>query len=314
MAAERDDLAGRVLEVAGPEQTTYDQVVERIARITKRDPLKLPVPVSLASMVLRAANALGADVPLDSGQLTMLSEGNVVTAPDGNALTTVFGIAGTSLDEGLSKLADSQPEVLPDEGVGALMRKRFWADIDGSAMSPEGLFEHFVSHFAECTPWHFDVRAEPGTPTVPALGTTMTLKLPLRGNVQIRVLELEERRMTVCTVSGHPLAGAVRFLSEQRGAAVRFEVQVYDRPSNVADWLVMNPIGARLQNATWRETVERVLKESRGRAPAGVEHDTAKLDEDQAREVNEWLERLVTAQHQVDHEVRRDVRPGRSRA
>ena len=310
MAAERDDLAGRVLEVAGPEQTTYDKVVERISRITNRDPVRLPVPVPLASMVLKAANALGADVPVDSGQLTMLSEGNVVTSPDGNALTTVFGIPGTSLDDGLRMLADAQPEVLPEEGVGALMRKRFWADIDGSAMTPEALFQHFVSHFAECTPWHLDVAAEPGTPTVPALGTTMTLKLPLRGNVQIRIIELEARRMTVCTVSGHPLAGAVRFLSEQRGAAVRFEVQVYDRASNVADWLVMNPIGARLQNATWRETVERVVKESGGRAPEGVAHEAAKLDEDQAREVNEWLERLVTSQHQTDHEVRRDVRPG----
>ena len=116
--------------------------------------------------------------------------------------------------------------------------------------------------------------------------------------------------MTVCTVTGHPLAGAVRFLAEQRGAAVRFEVQVYDRPSNVADWLVMNPIGARLQNATWRETVERVVKESGGRAVKGVEHEFAKLDEQQAREVNEWLERLVMAQRQADHEVRRDVRPG----
>jgi NADH dehydrogenase len=130
--------------------------------------------------------------------------------------------------------------------------------------------------------------------------------------VQIRIVELEDRRMTVCTVAGHPLAGAVRFLSEERGPKVRFEIQVYDRAANVADWLVMNPIGARLQNATWRETVERVVKESRGRAPAGVEHDFSTLDEQQAAEVNEWIERLVVAQRQVDHEVRQDARPGDS--
>ncbi len=310
IAVERDDLASRVLEIAGPEQTTYDDVVDRLARITKRDPLRLPVPVPLASMALRAANALGADVPVDSGQLTMLSEGNVITSPEGNALTTVFGLKGTPLDEGLARLADSQPELLPDEGVGALTRKRFWADIDGSHLTPEELFQHFVSHFADCTPWHVDVGAEPGTPRVPELGAVLTIKLPLRGNVQIRILELDERRMTVCTMSGHPLAGAVRFLSEQRGAQVRFEVQVYDRAANVADWIVMNPIGARLQNATWRETVERVVKESQGATPKGVEQETAKLDEPQSAEVNEWIERLVLAQHQIDHEVRRDARPG----
>ena len=310
MAAERDDLATRVLEVAGPEVTTYDDVVDRIARITKRDPVRLPVPVPLASLALKAANALGADVPVDSGQLTMLTEGNVVTSPDGNALTTVFGLEGTPLDKGLAQLADAQPELLPEEGVGALTRKQFWADIDGSRLTPEALFQHFVSHFAECTPWHVDVAAEPGTPRVPELGAVLTLKLPLRGNVQIRIVELEERVMTVCTMAGHPLAGAVRFLSEQRGGQVRFEVQVYDRAANVADWIVMNPIGARLQNATWRETVERVVKESGGHAPKGVQQEIEKLDEPQAGEINEWLERLVVSQRQVDHEVRRDARPG----
>jgi uncharacterized protein YbjT (DUF2867 family) len=310
IAAERDDLAHRVLEVAGPQQTTFDDVVSRLSRITKRDPVRLPIPVPLASMALKAANALGADLPVDAGQLTMLSEGNIVMSPEGNALTTVFGLRGTSLDDGLRMLADAQPEMLPDEGVGALNRKRFWADIEGSRMSPEELFRHFVSHFAECTPWHLDVAAEPGTPNVPELGATLTLNLPLRGHVQIRVLELEERHMTVCTLSGHPLAGAVRFLSEARGTAVRFEVQVFDRAANVADWLVMNPIGARLQNATWRETVERVVKESGGRAAKGIEQHTEKLDEAQAKEVNEWLERLVVAQRQADHEVRRDARQG----
>ena len=240
----------------------------------------------------------------------MLGEGNVVTNPSGNALTTVFDLAGTKLDKGLAMLADSQPELLPEEGIGALRRKRFWAEIDGSRLSPEMLFRHFVSHFADCTPWHVELEAEPGTPKVPELGAVLTISLPLRGNVQIRIVELEVRRMTVCTVEGHPLAGAVRFLTEQRGAAVRFEVQVYDRAANVADWLVMNPIVARLQNATWHETVERVVKESGGRAPRGVEREFTKLDADQGREVNDWLEGLVLAQRQADHEVRRDTQPG----
>jgi NADH dehydrogenase len=173
-------------------------------------------------------------------------------------------------------------------------------------MNADMLFGHFVSHFAECTPWHVNLDAEPGTPRVPELGATLTIALPLRGNVQIRIVELEPRRMTVCTVAGHPLAGAVRFLAEERGSAVRFEVQVFDRAANVVDWFVMNPIGARLQNATWRETVERVLKESGGTAARGVESEIVTLDDDQLNEVNEWLERLVLAQRQADHEVRRD--------
>jgi hypothetical protein len=41
-----------------------------------------------------------------------------------------------------------------------------------------------------------------------------------------------------------------------------------------------------------------------------VEQETAKLDEQQARDVNEWLEQLVTAQRRADHEVRRDAQLG----
>jgi uncharacterized protein YbjT (DUF2867 family) len=287
LSAERDDLVGRVLELAGPEVTTYDDVVKRLSRLTSRDPLRIPVPIPLASIALRAADALGADVPVDAGQLTMLSEGNVVQSPDDNALTTVFGLRGTPLSEGLRLLADAQPEMLPHEGVGALVRKQFWADIAGSRLGAEELFAHFVSHFAECTPWAMEVGAEPGTPRRPELGTMLTLSLPLRGNVQIRIVELD--------------------------------VQVFDRASNVVDWLVMNPVGARLQNATWRQTVESVIKESGGTAPKGVEQHSEKLDDDQAREVNEWLERLVVAQRQMDHEVRRETRaadtvPNASRA
>lgn len=309
MAVERDDLANRVLEVAGPDRTTYQDLVRRLARITGRDPMLLPVPVSIASFALRAAGMFGVDVPVDAGQLTMLSEGNVISLPDGNALTAVLGIPGTSLEDGLRLLADSQPESLPEEGVGALKRKRFWADIAGSQLGSEELFQHFVSHFAECTPWHVGVGAEPGTPVVPKLGATLTLSLPIRGNAQIRIVELEPAKMTVVTVAGHPLAGAVRFLAEERAELVRFEIQLYDRASNVVDWVVMNPIGGRLQNATWRETVEHVVNESGGSAFGGIQFESATLDEDQAREVNAWLERLITARHREEHEVRRDARP-----
>ena len=43
--------------------------------------------------------------------------------------------------------------------------------------------------------------------------------------------------------------------------------------------------------------------------PRGVEHEFTKLDADQAREVNDWLEGLGLAQRQADHEVRRDPKP-----
>ena len=310
--AERVDLAGRVLEVAGSEVITVDETIDRLCALTDRDPMRLPLPIGVASAGMKVAEMVGVDLPMDSGQITMLVEENVIESGRENALDSVLDIQPTSIDEGLRCLADALPEQLPEEGVGRLTRKRFWADIAGCRLGPDAVFERFQQRFAQLTPAIMQVGVEPGTPTTPREGETLTMSLPLRGNVQVRIEELTSRRMTLLTLQGHPLAGAVRFLVEPRGERIRFEIQLYDRPSNLADWLVMTPVGGRLQNATWRETLERVIEESGGRAPDGVQQETQKLDEEQSALVNEWLDELVTQRKREERESRGSDREVRS--
>jgi NADH dehydrogenase len=234
-AAERTDLHGRTLELAGNEVTSTNEVLQRLSSITGRDPVRVPVPGFLASAATAVADFLGASLPVNESQLTMLREGNVISAPGANALTAVFRIEPTTLEAGLKKLADAQPEQMPDEGVGTLTRKRFWADINESRLTPEELFERFRRDFNEATPGIVDAETEPGTRCDLEMGATLTMSLPVRGNIQVRVQELTPVKATLVTLDGHPLAGAVRFLSEQRGDKVRFEAQVYDRPASIAD-------------------------------------------------------------------------------
>jgi NADH dehydrogenase len=303
LAVERDDLAGAVLEIAGAERTSINDLLDRFERICDRHPLRLPVPAFLSSLGLKVAEKVGVDVPFSEGQLTMLRERNVIEPPERNALTSVFCLTPTPLDEGLRKLADSLPELTPADGVGTLKRKRFWADILGSRWRPEALFEHFRRNFDTITPGLLEVGAEPGTPTEPAeVGTTLTLALPVRGHIQVRVEELTPTSMTLMTLEGHALAGAVRFLAEQRGDRVRFEVQVYDRAANVVDWLAMVTVGGRAQNATWKRLVEKVVEASAGSAPGGVEHETVALDDEKAAKVEEWLEQLVAERKRRERE------------
>lgn len=308
-AVERTDLGERILEIAGDEQISMHDLADHFARITRRDPLRIPVAGTIAELALRAAEKLGIDLPVDSGQLTMLYEGNVIAEPSRNALRSVFGIAPTSLDVGLGRLADSLPEMLPEEGVGGMTRKRFWADIAGCGRSAEDLFDDFRRRFSELTPWHVTVGSEPGTSLEPRAGESLTLGLPLRGHVQVRVEEVTPRSMTFVTLVGHPLAGAVRFLCEPWGELVRFEIQVYDRAANVGDWLALNPIGARLQGLTWRRSVRRVVAESGGAAIDGVQHESARLDDDEAARVNDWLEDLIMARRREANESREAAVP-----
>jgi NADH dehydrogenase len=298
----RNDLATRTLELAGPEETTMADVLDRLATITGKQPPRIPVPGFLASLGAKAAGMFGVDIPVDEGQITMLLEGNVLTDRKHNALIDTLGITPTPLAIGLATLADALPELTPKDGVGEMKRKQFWADIVGLPFTPEGLFELFRANFNELTPMHMPVGVEPGTATAIEQGATLTMALPARGTVQVRVEEINERRMTLCTVEGHALAGAIRFLTEQRGDAVRFLIEVYDRPASVVDWVMMHPIGDTVQSRTWEETVERVVVASGGLAVNGVEKSETVLDAEKAGEIEEWVEFLVADRKRAERE------------
>jgi hypothetical protein len=200
----------------------------------------------------------------------------------------------------LKKLSDVQREQLPDDGVGALERKRIWADISGSRLTPEQLFDRFRADFNEATPGVVDAQTEPGTPVALDPGATITMSLPVRGNVQVRVQEVTPVKATLVTIQGHPLAGAVRFLAEQRGDQVRFETQVYDRPANIADWFAMKTVGDAMQTRTWESVVQRMIDESGGTAPAGIQQNEENLDEPQSELIEEWLRDLVMERKRLE--------------
>ncbi len=292
-SVERTDLHGRVLDLAGGETTTTNDLIDRFGSITGRAPVRIPIPAFLASAGTAIAELIGTPFPVNESQLTMLREGNVIADPGSNALTAVFKIEPISLDEGLKKLANVQLEQTPDKGVGSLNRKRIWADISGSRLKPEQLFEVFRRDFDEATPGLLDAKAEPDTRCQLEEGATITMSLPVRGNVQVRVQELTDRKATLVTLAGHPLAAAIRFICEQRGDHVRFEIQVFDRAANFADWLAMKTIGESMQGLTWHGVVERMIGESGGSAPGGVEREQGSLDDNQAELIETWVKDLV---------------------
>jgi NADH dehydrogenase len=291
----RTDLHGRVLELAGEEQTSLNGMLDRLSEITARSPARVPIPPILVSAGITMTTILGAKLPLTESQMTMLSEGNVIRTPGTNALIGVFRIKPTPLESGLRKLADAQPEQTPDKGVGALKRKRFWVDLAGSTLTAEELFARFRVRFGELSPLLMNLHAEPGTPTVLDKGTTITMGLPVRGNVQVRVEELTPNQATLVTLAGHPLSGAIRFLSEQISDAIRFQIQVYDRPANLADWVVMRTVGEGVQARSWESLLEEMVTESGARSASPIQYEEEYLDQDQAERVEEWVKEVVAA-------------------
>lgn len=290
-ALERDDVRCRTLDIAGPELTSQNDLVARFRTITARAAVQAPLPEFAASLGLKALDALGVDVPFSEAQLAMLTERNVIPADRPNALTEVFGIVPTCLADGLRRLANEQPAQLPSAGVGTLARKRFWVDVRGGRFDADALFDHLREHFAELLPATVELKPDEHGSTRIEEGATLTLEIPLRGHVQVRVAEVDERRITLLTVAGHPIAGAVRFLVEPRGDAVRFEIQVFDRPASMVDQLLMLAAGGFLQRAAWIALATNVARAAHGHA-SQVQTSEEALDEHETELINRWATEL----------------------
>lgn len=290
---ERPDLANRELDLAGGERTSQNDLIARLSRITGRDVMAVSVPDFLATLGSKVVSLVGWDLSFNEQQVTMLHEGNAIAAGRPNALVDILHIEPTALDDGLQQLADLQPEQLPSEGIGTLKRKRYWADIEGTTLDADSLFALFRTHFNEVLPVFVEAAPEPATTDLIDEGESITLALPMRGHVQVRVAELRECATTLLTLEGHPLAGAVQFATAPAGAALRFQVEVFDRAANVVDLVAMRTLGDRLQARTWTKVVENLVGLSGGRAPGGVQHESRSLDDDEAQRVEQWVEEMA---------------------
>lgn len=298
---EREELAGRTLELAGVETTSMNDVVRRLSTLTGRDPGRVPVPAPLASAAMRFADAAGIDAPVNEAQIQMLLEGNVVDPPTANALPELLGRPPTPLQEGLRRLVGSLPEQLPAEGIGDPVRKRFGARIEGSPLSPEELCARFRDRWAGIVPLTTEV--EPGDTAGVHEGASVTMSLPGRGTVQVRCEEVTDRSLTFATLEGHPLAGIVHFAFSREGDALLFEILIYARAANPLDLLALRTLGDGMQDSTWRTTVERVVELSGGTAPAGVRSDSEPVGGSRAEDLDRRVEELILARRR-EHAVR----------
>jgi nucleoside-diphosphate-sugar epimerase len=294
LALERPEPARAVLDLAGTERITMNGLLDLFEGITDRHPQRLPIPTIMAVAGARLADVVGMEVPINGDQITMLLEENVIPADRPNALVDVFGVTPTPLAEGLRRLAQSLPEKLPSAGVGPLHRQTYWGDITGSDLDADALFETIRTQFHTLLPPALvELGVEPGTRQVVEEGATLTMAVPLRGNIQVRVEEIGRRGMTFVTVEGHHLAGAIRFVVRDLDDRLRFEIRSYSRPADLVDSLGMATLGRRLQRETWKSVVEAVVQRCGGTTTDGVQEEARDLTPREAERVERWVERMV---------------------
>jgi uncharacterized protein YbjT (DUF2867 family) len=289
------DMAGETLEVSGPDVTSVNDILLLLGKITGRTPLKVPVPMPAAKLAAKVAS-LATDIPVDETKLTMLGEHNVLPADAENVMERL-GVEPTSLDEGLRKLADLLPEQAPEDGVGSMHRKRFWAEIVGSPHSASSLMQLFKEHVTEFMPVEF--ASEPGAPTRIERGVTLTGELPLRGHFQVRVEVSEPTRVVFATLEGHPLAGIVEFTTAETETGLRFAIDTWTRPSNIVDFIAMRTVGEPAQSANWRAVVDNVVEASGGTS-GGVETQSVKLNEQEAELAADRIRSMIRSRQRSE--------------
>src|SRR5205085_8056861 len=95
-------------------------------------------------------------------------------------------------------------------------------------------------------------------------GAVITMAIPGRGHVAIRVEQVAEHHVVVSTLRGHVVAGFVRFATSTRGDRVGFEVIACDTAANVLDWITLTLGAVRVQDANWLKLVRNVAKMAGG--------------------------------------------------
>lgn len=303
----RPDFNQAAIDLSGPDQTCMNDLIDRMERITGRSIFRVPMTGAVACTLSRLGARVGLTPPITRDQVVMLEEGSVIGNPADNAIATLLNRRATNLADGLAKAADSLPEQLPTEGVGRMQHRHVWTDIpvhDSAENAAEEIFQWFRHRFSDITPWHMDLHAEPDTTCEIRAGATLTMSLPIRGNVQVRVEQLSTTDVTLVTLEGHPLAGAVHFsCTPTSPQVVRFDVNVYDRASTFLDWLAMSTVGGFIQLRTWKSIVRRVAEDKGGPNPA-VHHRSSSLDHHRSKDIERWLNQLVVARKRRENGAR----------
>lgn len=294
LSVSRHDLAGREIDIAGPEVTTIAALVRQMRALTGRKGASVPVPAFLATLAVTALKRAGVPAPVGTSQLEMLVEGNAIPEGRANGLTEVFQVSPTPLSVGLKRLLTDQAASLPSSGVGKLVKKRFWTVIQPASLSPEKFHALILSRFGEFMSPLVDVGSEPGTGTELRPGATLVLALPIRGNVLVRVAEISDHSLCLLTVQGHPLTGAVRFEVTGLDDGLLLDIAVYERAASIPDLLAMQTVGAGVQDATWHQFVGAAARAA-GAADVEVRHEARELRGADSEAVEAWIEELSLA-------------------
>lgn len=198
----------------------------------------------------------------------------------------------TGHDGDASDLPEPPPADLVDDalqgvedGVGALLHRRYWVVVDGADTAPEALITGFAGEPNRGAPADFAVFEKTrGRPGMLAVGDEFVIRMPGPWDGPVRVIACTPTSFRLATLHGHLEAGQIEFraLRDDDGA-LRFEIESRARPGDHLSRLLYDHLGLakEVQLTLWVETCLAMAERAGGRLRDGVHVHTRRVAEPQ---------------------------------
>lgn len=166
----------------------------------------------------------------------------------------------------------------PDDGSGALLRRRYRARIGGAELDARGLFAQVRADPNVVVPGSLArFRKDRGPEDAPlALGDEYTVHMPGPWNGPVRVVEVSDTAFRFATLEGHLEAGQIEWRASDRDDELWFEVESWSRPGDRASELLHHRLrmAKEVQLHMWTSVLEKAARRAGGRLRDGIDIDT----------------------------------------
>ncbi len=167
------------------------------------------------------------------------------------------------------------------QGTGPLLQRDYRAVLADCLYSPEHVMKIVRAGFPLFAPRDLVRFSRDGSASrEPAVGDELEVGIKLAGSCHVRIVETDDRSLTMRTNDDHPEAGRITFAAErdERGRVV-LHIRSRARANGLLRFLGYELMGRDMQTRVWLRFLERVAVVCGAHVVGGVQESTRKVSD-----------------------------------
>ncbi|WP_152049802.1 DUF1990 family protein [Tautonia marina] len=184
------------------------------------------------------------------------------------------------------RLTQAQPNdqgiVFASQGYGPLLKREYVAVFDGIDCTPEELADRVRTDFVTFAPPE-TARFECPSSTAGEplkVGDVLDIRLSLVGDCRVKVVHVDDRSLTLRTMSGHPELGRITFVAgrDDQGRP-SFSIVSRTRANGLMNFTGFLLMGKQMQSRCWINFIGNLAEACGGRVLDAVKVRTVSVEE-----------------------------------